>query len=441
MRLRLTNFAKISDAEINIDGIAIIVGPNNSGKSTVGKAIDAVFASVTDIKGKMRTSKLNMMLNGMAKVLDSTGLEELPFGGFDITGYTYGFLRQLTDKMTKDEIKGVLYQKIDTICNEYFFEMVSESDAYLTKKNQIIDDLANTIKSVMDVSDDVYERRIITNNFDSMFNGNINNIANNQPANLTIYIKDKEIRCEFQNNICNDFKSEVVLKNKAFYIDNPFVIDRLNTEDSNFVGMGGQPSYENRLYSRMLDDAVDDSDKALREILADKKTNDIISVLNKVIPGKILRRQKYEYEVPEKGFLDIRSLSTGLKSFAIIKRLIDTGIMNDKDVVILDEPEIHLHPEWQKVYAELVVLLQKCFDFHIIVTTHSSKFLRSLEFYSRKHAIANRCNYYISNIDPNGDVSFSDTTANLNEIYKHMVKPSMDLDLEEEEWESWSMNG
>ena len=39
----------------------------------------------------------------------------------------------------------------------------------------------------------------------------------------------------------------------------------------------------------------------------------------------------------------------------------------DKDAVILDEPEIHLHPEWQMIYAELIVILQQKFDLNFII--------------------------------------------------------------------------
>ena len=45
--------------------------------------------------------------------------------------------------------------------------------------------------------------------------------------------------------------------------------------------------------------------------------------------------------------------------------------------MILDEPEIHLHPEWQLAYAELIVLLEKKFDLSIVVTTHSRDFFET----------------------------------------------------------------
>ncbi len=45
MRLQIENFAKIAKADINIDGITVIAGENNTGKSTIGKALYCVFNS------------------------------------------------------------------------------------------------------------------------------------------------------------------------------------------------------------------------------------------------------------------------------------------------------------------------------------------------------------------------------------------------------------
>ena len=37
MKLNISNFAKIDNADIIIDGITVIAGENNTGKSTIGK--------------------------------------------------------------------------------------------------------------------------------------------------------------------------------------------------------------------------------------------------------------------------------------------------------------------------------------------------------------------------------------------------------------------
>ena len=61
MKLRIRNFAKISKADIEIDGITIIAGNNNTGKSTVGKILDSVFNSSYNIFNK--TLKIPLTFN------------------------------------------------------------------------------------------------------------------------------------------------------------------------------------------------------------------------------------------------------------------------------------------------------------------------------------------------------------------------------------------
>lgn len=43
MKLNISNFAKIDNADIIIDGITVIAGENNTGKSTIGKILFSIF--------------------------------------------------------------------------------------------------------------------------------------------------------------------------------------------------------------------------------------------------------------------------------------------------------------------------------------------------------------------------------------------------------------
>ena len=46
MKLNIKNFAKIKNADILIDGITVIAGENNTGKSTVGKILFSLYNSI-----------------------------------------------------------------------------------------------------------------------------------------------------------------------------------------------------------------------------------------------------------------------------------------------------------------------------------------------------------------------------------------------------------
>lgn len=138
----------------------------------------------------------------------------------------------------------------------------------------------------------------------------------------------------------------------------------------------------------------------------------------------------HEFFIQEKGCIEpvsFHGLSTGLKSFVILKMLLEKGILEEEDVLILDEPEIHLHPQWQVVYAELIVLLQKHFSLKILVTTHSPYFLDAINLFSIKYQIDNSVNYYLAKNENNAAIIQS-VTGNINKIYESMVTPVQQLE-------------
>lgn len=50
MQIKISNIGKIKEADVTINGITVIAGENNTGKSTVGKALYSIFNSFVDVK-------------------------------------------------------------------------------------------------------------------------------------------------------------------------------------------------------------------------------------------------------------------------------------------------------------------------------------------------------------------------------------------------------
>lgn len=70
MELKVRNFAKIAEADIIIDGITIIAGNNNTGKSTIGKILDAIFNTTINIGEKMNKARVNLLSEALQKELE-----------------------------------------------------------------------------------------------------------------------------------------------------------------------------------------------------------------------------------------------------------------------------------------------------------------------------------------------------------------------------------
>ena len=63
MKLHIENIAKIKKADIDINGITVIAGENNTGKSTVGKVLYCLFNSFYDISSKIKKNRKDAFIN------------------------------------------------------------------------------------------------------------------------------------------------------------------------------------------------------------------------------------------------------------------------------------------------------------------------------------------------------------------------------------------
>lgn len=61
MKLTLKNIGKIGDASVEINGITVIAGENNTGKSTVGRALFAVFNSFFNIQKQIQNERAEII--------------------------------------------------------------------------------------------------------------------------------------------------------------------------------------------------------------------------------------------------------------------------------------------------------------------------------------------------------------------------------------------
>lgn len=94
---------------------------------------------------------------------------------------------------------------------------------------------------------------------------------------------------------------------------------------------------------------------------------------------KLIDKNKNIYEIvlqkDERQFL-ISQASSGEKE--ILNFLLGIFAINMKNgIILVDEPELHLHPRWQKTLMSLFIELSKQTDNQFIVTTHSSIFVNS----------------------------------------------------------------
>ena len=107
---------------------------------------------------------------------------------------------------------------------------------------------------------------------------------------------------------------------------------------------------------------------------------------------------------------------------SIIKLLLATGEITEKTLLVLDEPEAHLHQKWQNLFAEIMVLLVKDLGCHVLLTTHSPNFMLALEANMRKYEAMDLCDFYqTKRIDGTAFVDYKCVNDSLEDIYEEFV--------------------
>ena len=88
--------------------------------------------------------------------------------------------------------------------------------------------------------------------------------------------------------------------------------------------------------------------------------------------------------------------ATGIKSFSALQMLLRNGVINKNTLLIIDEPEAHLHPQWIVEYASIVVQMHKIIGSKFFIASHSTDFVSAIRYISAKQKILSSLNYYLS---------------------------------------------
>ena len=59
MKLYLKNIGKVKQASVELNGITVIAGENNTGKSTIGRTLFALFRSFFNIDRRIEEERIN----------------------------------------------------------------------------------------------------------------------------------------------------------------------------------------------------------------------------------------------------------------------------------------------------------------------------------------------------------------------------------------------
>ena len=90
--------------------------------------------------------------------------------------------------------------------------------------------------------------------------------------------------------------------------------------------------------------------------------------------------------------------------------------------MIWDEPENHLHPEWQLLFARLLVQVAQR-GIPVLLSSHSPYFIQAIRFYSYKTPLQDYVRYYMAEEQSDGLSVIEDVSKDLNRVFAKLAAP------------------
>lgn len=183
MKLKLENVGKIRSANIDLNGITVIAGENNTGKSTIGKMLFCVFHAFYKIEEQIREERIK----SISRVLSSYYHEATNRATRRIN------LRELAEHILgqKESVLGdtrVLIKEIE----DFFLNKDKSFERYLDQES--LEKLAERIYMFLNLRDIEIQEVILRKRLEAEFAmkvGHLNNI--DKEASIKLDIKDDSI--------------------------------------------------------------------------------------------------------------------------------------------------------------------------------------------------------------------------------------------------------
>lgn len=444
----LENIGIVSSANVKLDGLTVVTGKNNSGKTTAGRTLYALISAVENLQQNALADKIAYAKNTINNLFSNflfptrfqiknqiinyreiSSLKELLVGLEKLALMAKDSPEELFEWTTTQKLPNDLIAKWEKEVRKNF---AKQQDDIIKRLKY----LQNTILKDPELIEYVNKR--IERKLNVEFFNQISPLAAKPHGKSMCQLK-KGDKIFFDVTIdSTDKKSQQYYDcpfENVIFIDDGAVVDELTQNLNRHSSLPPrrflQTNNKDFLESLLIDSHKEDLMQKLL-VMQNTITGELaVEEQATAVMDKIREAISFGVEWKDGRFvssdlkIDLRNLAQGAKAFLVIKMLLENGTLRKDSILILDEPETRLHPEWQLLFAEVIVLLIKEMGCSVLLTTHSPDFVMALDVSSMEHGIREKTNFYISKKQDDGLVSFDkvDDKAEgviMDKVYHHL---------------------
>ena len=403
IQISIKGYRAVKSAEIDLNGITVISGINGSGKSSISRLLYYAIKYANDFESIVDNS-LKTELNPIDRLIQSstTGIRRgvatvdiwnhyktaAESNDFDekIESYSAA-LKALKEYVirhehTNDQNTVNSLNRLRSIIEESVLNKKSNGNASLS---ELIDYVIKVLSEIRVQADNISANRdynLYRNNLTGILEDDLKNV---RITEYGVPLLGKGVRIV---PILNYIQQVV-------YIDTPMI-----------VGVNRNMGYPHMEYWRDLNEVLERPAKKYYSV-----------ILNNTIKNIINGGSYYDNEPSFKGNLkykrddgltiDLIDSATGIKSFSLLQTLLRNGTISSNTLLIIDEPEAHLHPQWIVEYARIIVMMHQKIGAKFFIASHSTDFVSAIKYIAEKQKVQKSLSFYLAEEDKRKPYSYN----------------------------------
>lgn len=405
----MRDYHAIENAEIELDGITVLSGINGCGKSTLSRWLYYIVNGAVCFEKNLFTQYVDKVkgqvanMSAICQQIRQSAMDDAPSVDIERNHSEILALKELWMKLDQvrwvseqsiGEVRDLFMRAMDVVlaCMQKWLGLMSYISksrlfAYMDVRIGKEDDLLS-IQSVFRQNETVWleeetnrlNNAIVGRDTESFWESVYKEYAINAIAPRTIHVFEDDVPVLGKNTV-----SPIWGLKEAIYIDTPMAI------------AAGGVYYRTNVFWKALREMM------LEETKGNPDTREFVQMIQDLLGGDavveedIVAERSLHYVSKDKKInIGIDLAATGFKTFAYMQRLLENGHLDKNTLLLIDEPEAHLHPQWIVEFARLLVLLNKKLGLKVLLASHNPDMVAALHDIAEKEGMLDTTWFYVA---------------------------------------------
>lgn len=425
MEITLENIGIVKNATVKLNGLTLLAGTNDSGKSTVGKSLFAILKASEKSRGdyffSVRRRYLLNKIDEFRVVVTYVLKEDHDYekvvkylDDFKVRVHDILSTRRLSEDKKKEAIINQL-NSFENVVNRY----PKLTKFYSTFRKEVFETMSDFFR-------EEFRKLNFQNIINSLFDRDICN-KENPKSKITLTHANQISAAGIHYNKVTFFREAGKFFEDVTYVDSPVILQLIDLLSEDDVASKEYLPTAKDLKQKIIGLPKNIEDKFDSARFIEKMMRKVESIIGGEVGEKAGR-----IEFEKDGYIySVKNISDGIKSFILLLLLLKKNILLKNTLLVIEEPEVFLHPNWQLKYARIIMDFVKG-GITVLLNSHSPYMIEAIKSYVSLYDLEDKFDVYFTH---NGIIKKVDNSneKTFEKIFNTLAEPFSEIEKLEKE--------